>query len=1620
MANTKWFWMWYYDVKYNNTNYVPSKIYDSNVLPNWKYLSTSTLGDNSSNKGQGSYAYIRIGYYWDSVDKVNRTAKIHTRLELVEFQNYVCINNQSLLQLGMNIVNHTTMNKNKIKGIIEYKPYLMNVTGYTYANRGNPFYDNYITYTPYGSPYPYGVIGTNSGSFYNNYGGKSRYIANHVIILDQQEATIPYNASGVASATINYDILFGYQIISSGNKFNASGKGSFVVKDAPKIPSIVTGLSISNKSAMVTPKSMNLTGLTDGATEYTLNVTSTKSATKTFGATITGYNSSQNTYTFSVTPSDGGCDVIVTSNNTDVVSINSPTIDITNSSNRKFTVTCKKPGTAKITIKTVKNTNGGYERTATMNCNVSANDTITWSSSNKTAVTVDNGKVTALAGHSGKAIITAACKGNSSVSKKLTINSILDASTVTGLSLNKTSETVTIQPKTMVLTGLDNDSTKYTMEVTETQSKSRTFGAKVTAYAEKTVEQQFNVTPATNVEGTVLVTSSDNSVITINTPSVDIKNSNNRKFKYTCKKPGSATITLACNGKTAKITVKVTSDDTFTWSSNNSKIVSVSNGKVTANEGYNGTATITAKSKGNTALTKTLSITLLLRPFSYTIASDKDIDPIYPGETVKFKVMVNPMFSDTSKSVATEFKGVDWTVANNEANGGGTIERKDVLAEGTNKSGDFEVSYKLKTTDNTKDYIIFDVSPYYGINTEDWNYFLNLRTYLKVFIDKPKIQFDKDNLIVAYGSTNKVKVITTPANGKFSLSYDKTKIEVTTSDNTLTVKGLKSGTAQITATGEMPIMPYMSKPIAVLPINVGNTELKTISAKASATYNLGYESIVIGVLDHNNIVKISETSVFSDDYFNVTTFLKLKQLEKETLDISFTPKQCNDTLVVKSDNTNVLQIAEGSSRINLVDKNGKVSINFQCINSGKANIILSSLLAPSVFTKIAVTVEADKTVKLSPEVAKFVPEINLINGPTYISSCNAYKSEFKLKSGSYDGKTKLTAYPTKNKNIKDSIIVGVKLTPTNLDLYIKQYNGSNVVSDDPNDKYCRTVSAFVNDKITLNMLLLPNNVSDTSKQVNVNFRTVNYTYYADDKKLSDTVVNQLGLKTTNRDNLVDEFDFTVPTIKAESFKIEAVPYNFYNTDLKASVTINIAQPGLYIKDYENKDTINVYLANEPNKSFRELTVVTTPPNQNYITSPDISNRSADRGYYLTKNSKNKNILKINPTNIRNLNKTSKKTSVTAKEAVYTNGQPNKNINGYTFQVIYDGPIQTNRTCPVVSVNVYNLNYFGEPYIENLQWNSSAKTYELHYYGDRPKIILALPNYNDFDILDDIEIEFSNIKYSFKKNPKLFSIYYNGNTKNHSIISSAIVDYKTLGDIHSCVFSPDKNVTNGNVIVTYRTTKFSTTIQSASTKFKLVKKSLPTLPNVGDPIRLSDMQQYLNAVADVIGFTGVTYDSIETFGLNLASLNSIGSNEKNKESSISAMPFLKLLLILNRWLDVYKQFATYTNGNGIVTPSNLSFEPVRNMFVKRSIKEKWYANKGSTEDPFFFETYKKLTGQEFLDENFPEIDYPIMVDDSNDFVGDESYGFTNKFKATSYYEKFTISPLTEIIKALKQL
>ena len=406
--NTDWFWTWTRNYgSYGSPTIYNFPITSAPTLSGWSYWSNEKLGYSAKNytvtSSHDNYCYLRFAYNWDVSNPNN--AKVKVRLELVQFQHYLLVNSHpSYINLGYNIVKYgdKPFDSNRISYILDNYPNLINIPNYHYVNAGAKTNSYYVNYSN-------GVVGgPYSGLVTNHSCGYKRRIANHVIVLEEQTATVPYNGEGIAQIDVNYKLSLRYQIILSNGKVDTMNSSGTVSFKSPKRPVKLTGISIrdTNSYNALKPKSISLTGLT-----------------------------------------------------------------------------------------------------------------------------------------------------------------------------------------------------------------SKTFGAKVNDYIPYTFEQSFSVSPSTNVEGTVSITSSNPNVLTINTPTVNISDKNNRKFKCTCKNPGTATITLSCNGKTAKQTFTVKSDNTFTWSSNNSKIVSVDNGKVTANAGYNGKVTITAKSKGNTSLTKNLTINSLIQLF---------------------------------------------------------------------------------------------------------------------------------------------------------------------------------------------------------------------------------------------------------------------------------------------------------------------------------------------------------------------------------------------------------------------------------------------------------------------------------------------------------------------------------------------------------------------------------------------------------------------------------------------------------------------------------------------------------------------------------------------------------------------------------------------------------------------------------------------------------------------------------------------------------------------------------------------------------------------------------------------------------------------------------------------
>ncbi len=206
--------------------------------------------------------------------------------------------------------------------------------------------------------------------------------------------------------------------------------------------------------------------------------------------------------------------------------------------------------------------------TATVKPDNATNKAITWSSSDSSIASVNNGIVTG--NKVGTATITAT-SGNKSASAKITVKPI----EVTGIKLNKTS-------------------TSIVQESSET----------VTA----------TITPANATDKTVTWTSSDTSIATVS------------NGKITAKKVGKATITAKCGSKSATITVTVTpivaksislsktstnmivgnsetitatinpsntANKTIKWKSDKTSVATVDqNGKITAVS--NGTAKITA------------------------------------------------------------------------------------------------------------------------------------------------------------------------------------------------------------------------------------------------------------------------------------------------------------------------------------------------------------------------------------------------------------------------------------------------------------------------------------------------------------------------------------------------------------------------------------------------------------------------------------------------------------------------------------------------------------------------------------------------------------------------------------------------------------------------------------------------------------------------------------------------------------------------------------------------------------------------------------------------------------------------------------------------------------------
>ncbi len=393
--------------------------------------------------------------------------------------------------------------------------------------------------------------------------------------------------------------------------------------------------AISGGSAEITAKTANgLTAVcnvtvTAAAEEIKLSQTSItldKGKTAVLTAEILPEDTSDKTVTWSSSDEN----VAIVSNGT-VIAISGGTADITAASPNGLTAVCRVTVTVPAESITIGQTSLTLEKgeTCTLVAKVYPQDTtdksVKWSTSDLSVVSVNGGKITAKA--PGTAIIT--------------------ASTANGKTASYTVKVV-IMPESIKL-----DKSSLTLE------KGKSQNLKVT------------LNPGNTTEKAVTWSTSNSNVVTVS------------KGKITAKAAGTATVTVSTvNGKTAKCTIKVivkptsvklsktsvtlgkgktytlkaelypkdTTEKKITWTSSNNKVLSVSNGKLTAKS--LGTATITVKTSNG----KTAKCTVKVAILATSVKLSKTTVSIAKGKTYKLTATVNPN--------NTTYKNVTWTSSN--------------------------------------------------------------------------------------------------------------------------------------------------------------------------------------------------------------------------------------------------------------------------------------------------------------------------------------------------------------------------------------------------------------------------------------------------------------------------------------------------------------------------------------------------------------------------------------------------------------------------------------------------------------------------------------------------------------------------------------------------------------------------------------------------------------------------------------------------------------------------------------------------------------------------------------------------------------------------------------------
>lgn len=247
------------------------------------------------------------------------------------------------------------------------------------------------------------------------------------------------------------------------------------------------------------------------------------------------------------------------------------------------------------------------------------NKTLTWSSSNSKVAIVSGGRITAVG--AGTATITATSKNGKTATAAVTVKAV----PVENITLNKTSVSLS-EGETATLTA--------TVNPTDATDKALTWSSSDILVAK--VDASGKIT-AVGVGAAIITVEAENGVsatakVTVTANTVAVESITLSKTSVSLKEGETATLTATVNPTNA-------ADKTLTWSSSNTKVATVSGGKITA-VGV-GTATITVKAANGVSSTAKVTVTAKTVAVE-SITLSKTSVSLEEGETATLTATVNP------------------------------------------------------------------------------------------------------------------------------------------------------------------------------------------------------------------------------------------------------------------------------------------------------------------------------------------------------------------------------------------------------------------------------------------------------------------------------------------------------------------------------------------------------------------------------------------------------------------------------------------------------------------------------------------------------------------------------------------------------------------------------------------------------------------------------------------------------------------------------------------------------------------------------------------------------------------------------------------------------------------